>query len=109
MPYHHMMPLFCQKTTAFYVHMQDAWVVDQQKYGSFTEIGYEAPTSTVFTYSEETGFKAVSTALDKCGANGQTWTVVVSNASSGRATYTASDNCPALTPNFKFIGSSNGS
>ena len=88
------------------MHLEDAWVVDQQKYGSFTDIGYEAPTSTVFTYSEQNGFKAVSTALDKCtGANGQTWTVgvVVTN---GKATYTASDNCPVLTPNFKNSGSS---
>lgn len=92
--------------SASYVHLQDAWVVDQQAYGTFTNIGYEAPTSTVFTYSEDNGFKAVSNTLDKCGS--QTWTVGVTVAN-GKATYTASDNCPTLTPNFKFIGSSNGS
>ena len=85
------------------MHLQDAWVVDQQTYGTFTNIGYEAPTSTVFTYSEQNGFKAVSTALDKCAS--QTWTVGVTVANA-RATYTASDNCPILTPNFKNIGSS---
>ncbi len=90
-----------------YVHLEDAWVVDQQKYGSFSEIGYEAPTSTVFTYSEATGFKAVATVLDKCTTS-QTWTVGVV-VTSGKAKYTASDNCSNLTPNFKFIGSSSGS
>ena len=85
------------------MHLQDAWVVDQQKYGTFTDIGYEAPTSTVFTYSEQNGFKAVSTVLDKCTS--QTWTVGVAVAN-GKATYTPSDNCPVLTPNFKLIGSS---
>ena len=85
--------------------MQDAYVVDQQKYGSFSEIGFEAPTSTVFIYSEETGFKAVATVLDKC-SGGQTWTVGVSGLPGPRATYTASNNCPELTPNFKNIGAS---
>ena len=93
-----------------YVHMQDAYVVDQQKAGSFTEIGYEKPTSSVFTYTEGTKGTADWTAsagnkLDKCGG-GDTWTVGVTCASCSAATYSASDNCPELTPNFKWIGSS---
>ena len=91
-----------------YVHMQDAWVVSQQDKGTMKQIGYEAPTSTIFTYAAETAtdFSATSTVLDKCDT--QTWTVTAS-VTDGRASYVASNNCPALTPNFKFIGSSNGS
>ena len=93
--------------------MQDAWVVDQQSEGTMKQIGFEHPTSTVFSYAgdDATDFEATSTVLDKCtGTNGQKWTVDVTVATStGKATYVASDNCPELTPNFKFIGSSNGS
>ena len=88
--------------------MQDAYVVDQQDKGTFEQIGYEKPTSTVFTYTDNNkSFQAVATVLDKCGsaANAQTWTIGVS-VSGGKATYTPSDNCSALTPNFKYIGSS---
>ena len=96
--------------------MQDAWVVDQSnatKAGSFTEIGYEAPTSTVFTYTEGAAgtadFTATASTIDKCaGTGGNVWTIGVT-VSAAKASYSASDNCPTLTPNFKFIGSSNGS
>ncbi len=92
-----------------YVHMQDAYVVDQQKTGSFTEIGYEAPTSTVIKYEEGTtagtdDWKASSSTLDKC--SGAYWYVGVSNASKGSAKYAATTNCTVLTPNFTSIGSS---
>ncbi len=90
--------------------MQDAWVVDQAREGTMKEIGFEHPTSTVFTYADDdaTDFSATATSLDKC--TGTTWTVNVTvDATSKKASYVASNNCPELTPNFKFIGSSNGS
>ena len=89
--------------------------MDQSSVGTFSEIAYEKPTSANFTYSDETsasgaatgGWKAAGgSAFSKCtGAGGNNWTVGVT-AASNKATYTASDNCPALTPNFKYIGSS---
>lgn len=86
--------------------MQDAYVVDQQNAGTFDQIGFDKPTSTVFVYTDlEPGFQAVASSLDKC--SDKTWKVTVS-VTSGKAKYTATDNCPVLTPNFKFIGSSNG-
>ena len=93
--------------------MQDAWVVDQNDAtaaGSFTQIGYEPPTSTVFAYSEGTkgsaDFTATASTIDKCtGTGGNVWTIGVKVASA-KASYSASDNCPTLTPNFKYIGSS---
>ena len=98
------------KTDGSYVHMQDAWVVDQQSEGTMKQIGFEAPTSTVFTYAAETAtdFSATATSLDKCSST--TWTVDVTvDGTTKKASYVASNNCPELTPNFKFIGSSNGS
>ena len=89
--------------------MQDAYFVDQQKVGSWTDIGYTAPTSTNFKYEAGTAGTSdwQATALfdddGKC-ATGKVWTVAV-NAQSKKVKYTASDNCPALTPNFKNIGS----
>lgn len=90
--------------------MQDAYVVDQQKTGSFSEIGYEPPTSTVIKYEAGStagtdDWKASSTSLDKCGATAN-WAIGVNNASTGSATYAATTNCDVLTPNFKSIGSS---
>ena len=93
--------------------MQDAWVVDQAtatKAGSFAEIGYEKPTSTVFAYTEGAAgtadFTATASTIDKCtGEGGNVWTIGVT-VSNAKASYKASDNCPTLTPNFKFIGSS---
>jgi len=37
------------------VHDQDAYVVDQAAIGSFTQIGWEAPTSNYFRYEEDEG------------------------------------------------------
>ena len=88
------------------MHMQDAWVVDQATKGSWTQIGFEAPTSKNFTYTDNSGdFKATGTGFTKCTSNDWTVTTTV-NASTKTASYQASDNCPALTPNFKNIGTS---
>ena len=35
--------VFAKKTTATYVHDQDAYVVDQNAIGSFDQIGYDSP------------------------------------------------------------------
>ena len=96
-----------------YVHMQDAYFVDQQTVGNWNAIGYTAPTSTNFEYGGETavtGKTWTATAQfdddGKCtGTGGKEWSISVSVASK-KISYTASDNCPALTPNFKNIGSS---
>ena len=91
-----------------YVHMQDAYVVDQMKKGNFAAIGYEKPTSSVFTYGE-TGndwYADAAGKLDKCGTSGDKWTIDVTCENCSSATYTVSDNCQAFTPNFKYIGSS---
>ena len=92
------------------MHLEDAYVVDQQKYGDFDAIGYEAPTSTVFAYSEddqgEGGWKADAQGkLDKCTGD-DVWTVTVTAINGAKATYQASGNCTVLTPNFQNIGKS---
>ena len=94
-----------------YVHMQDAYFVDQSSVGTWALIGYTAPTSTNFKYEQGTAgtsdWQATAQFDDdgKCtGTGGKVWTVAV-NAQSKKVKYTASDNCPALTPNFKNIGS----
>ena len=86
--------------------MQDAYVVDQGKVGTFAEIGYEKPTSSVITY-DATGYSwhaKASPALDKCDNNGE-WAINAELEGSG-AKYTIAKDCPTLTPNFKYIGSS---
>ena len=91
-----------------YVHMQDAYFVDQQQKGSWTNIGYTAPASSNFTYSETGDWQAVAKfdTDGKCtGTGGSTWSVAVTTTSK-TISYQASDNCPALTPNFKNIGTS---
>ena len=94
------------KVDGTYVHMQDAYVVDQQKVGSFAEIGYEKPTSSVITYDETTytWHAKASKALDKCANNGE-WGINAALQGSG-AKYTIGADCPTLTPNFQYIGSS---
>ncbi len=91
--------------------MQDAYFVDQQQVGNWNAIGYTAPSSTNFTYggkdatSGQTWTAAAKFDTDGKCTNGNTWSITV-NATSKSIGYTASDNCPALTPNFKNIGKS---
>ena len=95
-----------------YVHMQEAYFVDQQDIGTWNLIGYTAPTSTNFEYGGKdatSGKTWTATAQfdddGKCtGDGGKEWSISVSKAS-GKITYVASNNCPALTPNFDKIGS----
>ena len=85
--------------------MQDAWVVDQRSVGTWSDIGYDAPTSKNFTYSATSNWTATAKFdLPSGCTNG--WTITVNNATSGKAWYQASDNCTVLTPNFKNIGTS---
>ena len=91
-----------------WVHLQDAYAVDQGKTGDFTAIGYEKPTSAYITYSGTAAQWQANggTTFTKCtGTGGNVWTIGVAMAGA-IASYTPSDNCPALTPNFKYIGSS---
>ena len=91
-----------------YVHLQDAWVVDQGQKGSFADIAYEKPTSSVFTYSEGSSagvddWKATGTGFSKCDG---VWNVGVTGVTGSQASYSATTNCTVLTPNFTNIGSS---
>ena len=91
-----------------YVHMQDAYFVDQNEIGTWKLIGYTAPTSTNFTYTETEGsapqWKAHADFDDDGKCSSKDWTVSVTTPSD-KIKYVASNNCPALTPNFKNIGS----
>lgn len=94
-----------------YVHQQDVYIVEKSKIGDFNAIGYDVPSSTVFTYSEtySTGTKEIWTATPKIGTLpdcSTAWTVqseVVSSTSKGK--HSASGGCSDLTPNFTLIGS----
>ena len=101
-----MMPLFCQKTTAFYVHMQDAYFVDQQEIGDWTAIGYEKPTSKTFDYTAPGVEWQAEDQFDLPDGCGNNWQVDVSKTDDNKVKYQATDNCPPLTPNFKNIGTS---
>ena len=92
------------------MHMQDAYFVDQQKIGNWSDIGYTSPASSNFTYGGETAVTGDTwTAEAKFDTDGKCttniWKITVS-ATSKSISYQASDNCPALTPNFKKIGTS---
>lgn len=85
--------------------MQDAYASEKNAVGDFDAIGYEPPTSTVFTYTYAAGFKAATQdALDGCSGD---W-VVGSSYADGKVKH--EPNMPAcgekLTPNFKRIGTS---
>ena len=87
--------------------MQDAYFVDQQSIGSWQLIGYTAPTSTNFEYKEANAapqWTASAIFDDDKKCTSKDWTIEVSTKSQ-KIKYVASDNCPALTPNFKNIGS----
>ncbi len=88
------------------MHMQDAYFVDQQAKGSWNNIGYKPPVSKNFTYTEDADWKAHGE-FDTSDCTGPDWTVTVTvNSTDKTVSYQASDNCPALTPNFKNIGTS---
>ncbi len=82
-------------------------MVDQQKEGSWTDIGYSAPASNTFQY-DSTGAdwhaKALFSTDDPCDGE---WTVDATvEANASEASYEAKTNCTNLTPNFTKIGSS---
>ena len=97
------------------MHTQDVYASEKTEIGSFTEIGYDVPTSNVFDYSETNTpktqeiFKAnPKSPLD--GVDGD-WTVTSTiNSSTGKTTHTAAlpsgkeANAVKLTPNFTNIG-----
>ncbi len=86
-----------------------AYVVDQQAKGSWTQIGYSAPTSNNFNYGTTGHDWAAEGQFDVSACTGTgagTWSidVTVPSTAGASASYTVSDNCPALTPNFHNIG-----
>ncbi|WP_298767397.1 hypothetical protein [uncultured Fibrobacter sp.] len=84
--------------------------MDQNAKGSWTQIGYDAPASNVFTYSTSaTGWEANPGAnkLTGCTTNTDKWTIsasVVSAKGHYEAAVPATTTCSDLTPNFTQIG-----
>lgn len=89
--------------------MQDAYFVDQQNIGTWTQIGYKEPASNNFTYtgkdatSGDTWIATAKFSTDDCNSNA--WKINTTKVGTN-VKYQATDNCPALTPNFKNIGTS---
>lgn len=93
-----------------YVHQQDVYIVEHAQIGNFNTIGYEVPSSAVFTYSETytAKIKEVWTATPQAGklseCSSETWSVTSEMESSG-GKHASATNCTKLTPNFTAIGS----
>lgn len=84
--------------------MQDAYVTDQNAKGDWSKIGYTAPTSKNLAYTETSDWTAEpKDSWSPTCEKSTTWNVKVNADFS----YTASDNCANLTPNFKNIGTAN--
>lgn len=92
-----------------YVHQQDVYIVEHSQIGNFSIIGYEVPTSAVFTYSETytVNTKEIWTATPRAGklseCSSETWTVS-SEMESNLGKHASATNCTKLTPNFTAIG-----
>lgn len=91
------------------MHTQDVYASEKSEIGSWTEIGYDTPTSAVFDYTEKTKVSANFEATPKSPLDGVsgTWKVVSSiNSSTGKTTHTATvpTGGDKLTPNFENIG-----
>ena len=87
------------------MHLQDAYFAEKGDVGTGTQIAYTAPAKNVFEYNTETAgtFSAKSQQpLDVC-AQGSEWKIVGQKGSK-TVTYTPTDPCPTLTPNFSNIG-----
>lgn len=84
--------------------------MDQQNIGSWTQIGYQAPTSKNFTYTAPGVEWQAHATFDLPEDCDNDWQVDVSEATVDgvkKVAYQATDNCAPLTPNFKNIGTSN--
>lgn len=90
-----------------YVHMQDAYASEKNAVGSFTQIGYDSPTSTVFTYAYDGGFKATTkSALDGVSGDWKVTSTWVSAAGKVKHDPSMPSGADKLTPNFTRIGTS---
>lgn len=89
--------------------MQDAYVVDQNTIGSFDQIGYDAPSSNYFNYTNP---NSDSWKAEK-GAKGpdcsSPWTVIHTTPANNKTTHTVTAGCANLTPNFESIGKAGSS
>lgn len=99
-----------------YVKLQEAYASEQDKIGTWADIGYKSPagkseedSTTNFKYTPgDNSWTATSlVGLNDC-VKGGTWSVTAAYAAStGNVTSTpdiTGDNCETLTPNFKKIG-----
>lgn len=89
------------------MHQQDVYASEKSAVGTFTEIGYDAPTSTVFTYTcPDAGQFQAATQAPLDGVSGN-WTVTSTiSSSTGKTTHVSAMPAGAdkLTPNFTNIG-----
>ena len=116
-----------------YINMQDAFALERNTVGNWTEIGYSAPgkktdassyASTEFTYTGADPLKATTAVanawkavnnnkLDDCNANTGTWNLTIqigTGNNQGNVAYTvganASAECAGLTPAFDKLAKS---
>jgi len=113
-----------------YIKLQDAYVSESNKLGTWTLIGYVAPgassasdnspSTTNFTYygsvadatdissgtDEADAWVAANIpALNDCAAGTGKWSIEIKgNANGNSVSYDADTNCEQLTPSFKKIG-----
>ena len=94
------------------MHLQDSYYAEMNVVGNGSQIGYNAPASTVFDYTvEEAGGTATWTAATKSNVtlndcSSGSWTVASSATSTGLS-HTANitgTGCDVLTPSFTQIG-----
>lgn len=89
--------------------MQDTYVSEKSEVGDWNQIGYDAPTSTVFTYTGGTGTFTANVPAEKAldGVYGD-WKIV-SSVVGGKSKHEPSmpSGADKLTPNFTRIGTSN--
>ena len=87
------------------MHDQDAYVVDQNALGSFSDIGYDAPNSPYFVYSNPNNNSWQASKGAKGPDCDNPWKVVHTVPANNKTTHTATPGCANLTPNFSTIGS----
>ena len=87
------------------MHQQDAFIAETGSVGAtFAKIGYDTPSSNVFTYTYASSNTWTATpktgALPDCST---AWTVA-SSVVSAKGRHVATAGCDELTPNFTQIG-----
>ena len=118
------------KITATYIKLQDAYVSESNKIGSWTLVGYvapgassasdDSPSTTNFTYYGSGDFTSGAIdiadqsdawvaknipALNDCAAGNGKWNIdIKANSNGNSVSYEAETTCEQLTPSFTKIG-----